>query len=115
MQFLTAQIPNTAIMFVATIAPNKETYAQNENPGSKPSDREAQAQERIDYIKNHIDYARSHNIPVINIYEKSLTTNGDGNTLYINPGDNIHPSAAGIDFISHEIANYVYESHLLPQ
>ena len=115
MKFLKTTLPNTAIVFVATIAPNKETYAQNENQGSAVSDREAQAQERMAYIKNHMAYAASHNIPVIDIYDKSLTKDGDGNMTYINPTDHIHPSFAGIDFISHEIANFIYQSQILPK
>ena len=107
--------PNSAIVFVATIAPNKETYAKKELPNVPTSERVAQAEERMSYIKNHIDYAKSHNIPVINIYEKTLDANGDGQVKYINPDDNIHPSFAGVDFIGHEIANFIYDNQILPR
>jgi len=111
---LTRLHPSSAIVFVATIAPNKSVYAQQEGL-TNPVDREKEAQERIDYIKNHIQYANSHKIPLIDIFDKSLTANGDGNTQYINPTDSIHPSPAGIDFISNEIANFIYLSKILPQ
>jgi lysophospholipase L1-like esterase len=115
MKLLTTKYPNTAVIFVATIAPNKETYAQDENKGSTLLDRTAQAEERMVYIKNHMAYAAAHRIPLIDIYDKTLMQNGDGNLLYINPNDHIHPSFAGLDFIDHEIANFIYDSQILPR
>lgn len=106
--------PNAVIVFVATIAPNKATYAKEVVVQSLEG-RAAEAQERMDYIQNHMKYAKAHNIPLIDIYDKSLTQNGDGNLLYINPSDHIHPSFAGIDFISSEIANWIYNSQILPK
>jgi lysophospholipase L1-like esterase len=115
MKILTTTHPHSAIIFVATIAPNKETYAQEESPGNTLAEREAQAQERMEYIKNHIVYAKSHNIPLIDIYNKSLTPSGDGDLSNINPDNHIHPSFKGIDFISQEIANFIYENQTLPR
>ncbi|HYM65128.1 MAG TPA: SGNH/GDSL hydrolase family protein [Candidatus Sulfotelmatobacter sp.] len=113
MKLLTRTHPNSAIFFVATIAPNGETYGQNEAPGETLGERQMQAKERMDYIKNHIAYAKSHNIPLIDIYDKSLTPSGDGDLSYINPNDHIHPSFQGIDFISQEIANFIYANQTL--
>ncbi|HUQ84869.1 MAG TPA: SGNH/GDSL hydrolase family protein [Candidatus Limnocylindrales bacterium] len=107
--------PKSAIMFVATIAPNKANYGKLANPNDPPEARAAQVDERISYIRNHIKYATEHNIPVINIFEKSLTAAGDGNLEYINPNDYIHPSAVGIEFISGELANFIYDSQIFPR
>ena len=115
MKTLTMVHPHSAIVFVATIAPNKETYGLQESPGNTLAEREAQAQERMAYIKNHMDYARSHNIPLIDIYDKSLTPSGDGDLSNINLNDHIHPSFKGIDFISQEIANFIYDNQILPK
>jgi len=115
MKLLVKTHPNSQIIFVATIAPNKETYALNESPNQDQSQREAQASERIEYIKNHIAYAKAHNIPLIDIYSKSLTPSGDGNLAFINPNDHIHPSFQGTAFISQEIANYIYDNHIFPR
>ncbi|MDP2632408.1 MAG: SGNH/GDSL hydrolase family protein [Candidatus Curtissbacteria bacterium] len=115
MTTLVSTHPNSAVVFVATIAPSKEKYAQNILLNIPAEDRSRQAEERMTYIKNHISFAQSHNIPVINIYEKSLNQKGDGNLKYINPSDYIHPSAEGIDFIGHEIANFIYENQILPR
>lgn len=106
--------PNAAIVFVATIAPNRENYANKVLFDISPQDRVGQAEERMTYIKNHIEYAKSHNLPLVNIYEKSLDQTGSGDLKYINPDDFIHPSLEGIDFIGSEIAQYIYNNHVLP-
>lgn len=105
---------HSAIVFVATIAPNKENYARKVLLNASDSGRIKQAEERMAYIENHINYANSHNIPIINIYEKSLNSQRNGDLKYINPDDNIHPSFAGVDFIGHEIANFIYTNQILP-
>ncbi len=107
--------PQTAIVFVATIGPNKENYAKMTQPDYTAEERAKGAEERISYIKNHIQYAKDHKIPLINIYEKSLTGNGDGDMAYINPTDDIHPSFAGVDFIGDAIANFIHDNKILPK
>ena len=115
MQTLIKTHPKSAIVFVATISPNKTNYSRIVNPNTPASERAEQAEERIAYIKNHIEYAKTHNVPVVNIYEKSLTAEGDGKLEYINPDDYIHPSAAGVDFIGQELANFIYDNQILPR
>lgn len=115
METLIVSHPKSAIVFVATIAPNKENYAKKVLFNVPVADRIAQAEERMAYIENHINYAKEHNIPIINIYEKSLNAERDGDLKYINPDDFIHPSFEGIDFIGHEIANFIYGSQILPK
>lgn len=115
MQTLITTHPNSAIVFVATIAPNKENYAKKVILNIPTEDRIKQAEERMAYIKNHINYAKSHNIPIIDVYDKSLSAQGDGELKYINPDDYIHPSFEGVNFIGHEIANYIYDNQILPR
>ncbi len=95
-----------SIIFAATIAPHRERYAEGV-VNLTTQEREKWADERIAYIKNHIEYAKSHNIPLINIYEKSLDGKGSGNIDYVNTNDFIHPSPTGIFFISEEIAKFL--------
>ncbi|MBI2601297.1 SGNH/GDSL hydrolase family protein [Candidatus Daviesbacteria bacterium] len=104
--------PNTKLLFVATIAPNKRSYGEGQ-VDLTPDVREKWALERNAYIKNHIEYANSHQIPLINIFEKSLNEDGDGDLMYIDSADFIHPSPSGIYFISKEIADYVYNNKIL--
>ncbi|MCR4324195.1 MAG: SGNH/GDSL hydrolase family protein [Candidatus Curtissbacteria bacterium] len=115
METLITTKPNSAIVFVATIAPNKQNYAKKVIVDIPIEARVKQAEERMAYIENHIAYAKSHNIPVVNIYEKSKNEQGDGDLKYINPNDYIHPSFEGVDFIGHEIANFIYENQILPR
>lgn len=115
MQTLMTTHPHADIVFVATIAPNQTNYAKGVQPNYSPTDRANLAQERMTYIKNHIDYAKKHSIPLINIYEKSLTKEGEGNMLYINQTDDIHPSFVGVDFIGHEIGNFISDNKMLQQ
>ncbi len=115
MKTLITTHPNAAIVFVATISPNKENYAKKILLNIATKDRIAQAEERIAYIKNHISYAKTHNIPVINIFEKSLNAQGDGDLSYIDLYDYIHPSGKGVDFIGHEIANFIWDNQILPR
>lgn len=105
--------PKPVLIFVATIAPSKEKYAQGVVDLSSEQ-REKWAKERIAYMKNHIDYALSHKIPVVNIYQKSLTLAGDGNTEFLNASDFIHPSSEGINFISQQIADAIYNKEIIP-
>lgn len=108
---ITKKHPESTIVFIATIAPSKERYAEGIT-NLLPEQRKQWAEERIAYIKNHINYAKSHNIPVINIFEKSLDDKGSGNIDYINTNDFIHPSPTGIYLISEEIAKFLKENDL---
>lgn len=107
------ETPKAKIVFVATISPNKRRYGEGEVDLS-PEKRLEWANERIAYIKNHIEYAQSHQIPIINIYEKSLNKDGDGNLDYISSLDFIHPSPSGVYFISENIAKFIFENKILP-
>ena len=103
--------PEGKIVFVATISPNKVILAKNQVDLS-PEKRAEWVNERIAYMKNHITYANSHNIPVINVFEESLLSNGDGNPEYISTDDYIHPSPTGIVFISRVIADFIYKYNI---
>ncbi|OGE18844.1 hypothetical protein A3J19_04805 [Candidatus Daviesbacteria bacterium RIFCSPLOWO2_02_FULL_41_8] len=106
--------PQGKIVFVATISPNKVIFAQNQVDLS-PEKRAEWVNERIAYMKNHIAYANNHDIPVINIFEKSLMENGDGNSDYISTNDYIHPSPTGIVFISRVIADFISKNSIFPK
>lgn len=103
--------PNAQIAFVATIAPSKTRYAETQINLS-PEKRAEWASERIAYIKNHMDYAKSHNIPLVDVFDKSLDRNGGGNLDFISTQDFIHPSPTGIYLISQEIANFIHDQKI---
>lgn len=104
--------PTAKIVFVATISPNKWRYGD----GTVTLDLKQKAKwvnERVAYIKNHMEYAKAHGIPLINIYEKSLNSEGDGNLDYLSSDDFIHPSPNGVYLISEEIAKFIFEQKVL--
>lgn len=105
---ITQKHPKSSIIFMATIAPSQERYAEGV-VNLTSEERRQWATERATYIKNHIKYAKSHNIPLINIYEQSLDKDGGGNIDYINTNDFIHPSPTGIYFISEQIAKFLHK------
>lgn len=96
---ITKKHPKSSIVFIATVAPNKDRYGEGV-VNLTTEERRKWAAEREAYIKNHIKYAKSHKIPLINIYEKS-------NVDHINTNDFIHPSPTGIYFISEQIAKFL--------
>lgn len=100
--------PNAKIIFLATIAPNRENYAKPE-VGLSPSERQSWVDERSLFIRSHIAYARAHNIPVIDVYDRSTNFFGDGDNDYIASKDQIHPSPKGIFLISEELATGLYK------
>lgn len=104
--------PRGKIVFVATISPNKVIFAKNQVDLTDEV-RAEWVEERIAYIQNHIDYANSRSIPIINIFKDSLMENGDGNPDYISTTDYIHPSPTGIIFISKKIADFIYQNKIL--
>jgi lysophospholipase L1-like esterase len=104
--------PQTKLVFMATLAPNKQIYGQGAFDLS-PTQRAQWVSDRDAYIKNHMSYAKSHNIPLIDVFDDSKDQNGDGKPEYFDDATHIHPSPKGIIFISHEIADFIYKNHLI--
>jgi len=109
---LVTEKPDTLIIFLADLIPSEENYARGVVNLSSEQ-RSTWVNERKAYIKNHIDYAKSHNIPLINIYEESLV-NGDVDLNYINKDNYIHPSSTGLMFMSKTVADFLYNNAILP-
>lgn len=106
--------PESTVCIMTTIAPNKTYYAKGIYKLSQ-EERLQWVEERISYFEAVIKYAEEKEIPLINVYEKSLNATGDGDLKYINPDDYIHPSAQGIDLISKTIAEFIFNEKLFPQ
>lgn len=110
---ITKSHPKSVIVFVSTIGPHKTRYAEGVAQ-LLPEQREVWVKERLAYIQNHIDYAKKHNIMLLNIYSKTLDKDGNTSIDYINTNDFIHPSTTGIILISEEVAKFIYTKRLLP-
>ena len=76
--------PNSVIIFLATISPSQSHYGKGVVDLS-PEARNRWANERRFYIENHINFAKTHHIPLINVYEKSLDPQGAALLKYLNP------------------------------
>lgn len=109
---LTETHPNSLIIFIATIAPSQAYYGKGA-VNLSPAQRNLWANERRAYIENHISYAQSHNIPLINVYSQTLDKNGLALTKYLDPNNYIHPSEAGVRLISQTIANFLFQNKVL--
>ncbi|EKD89803.1 MAG: hypothetical protein ACD_32C00145G0009 [uncultured bacterium] len=106
--------PKTVLIFVGTIAPLKEKYALG-IVDLTAEQRISWANERIAYIKNHIKYAQTHNISLINLFDISQTESGEGRAEFISQKDFIHPSQEGIEFIQKQIADFIFNQKIIPR
>jgi hypothetical protein len=106
--------PNSVIALMTPIAPNKENFAKGVIDLT-PEKRLEWVKEREAYINKLISYVKEKNIPLINVYEKSLDANGDGDLKYIDSHDYIHPSKEGIKLISKTISGFIFENKIFPQ
>lgn len=106
--------PETVIALMTPIAPNKENYGKYTYELS-PEVRTNWVRERLAYINKLTEYANKNNIPLINVYEKSVLPNGDGNLKYINPTDYIHPSVEGKKLIEQTIADFIFQHKIFPE
>ncbi len=101
------------VIFLATIGANRETYVKNTQPDLLPEKRAQWADERNAYIRNHIEYARTHAIPVIDVYSESLDSGGDTKQYLVRDDDYIHPSPSGVLFISKKIADFLAQNKFI--
>lgn len=101
------------LIFLGTIGANKNTYAKTNQPDLSPEVREKWAKERDAYIKNHIDYAKSREIPAIDVFSRSLNSKDDVKQFLVRDDDYIHPSPKGNLFIQKTIADFLEKNGLV--
>ncbi|OGE31960.1 hypothetical protein A2631_02460 [Candidatus Daviesbacteria bacterium RIFCSPHIGHO2_01_FULL_44_29] len=100
------------VAFFTTIAPNKDIFSKGIVELSA-TQRSSWVKERNRYIENHTAYAKTHQLPLIDIYHSSLDLFGNGKSIYIDSQDNLHPSPTGIFFISQQLASGISKLQLL--
>jgi len=111
---LKGQIPGVKIVIAATIAPNAKVFGDGAAGLSfGPIDK----WQHVDVIKKYLDstvrFAQSQHLPLANIYNPSLGSDGNGNLAYINPGDHIHYSDAGRELFAQKVTEAIISNHLL--
>jgi len=95
----------TKILLMATVAPNKELFAQGVL--SLGWDKEKQQSEYnlvIKYFQEFISLAKQSGLPFLNLFTQSLTKENTGNLKYVSNVDYIHLSYDGRVFISQKLA-----------
>jgi hypothetical protein len=105
---------NSVVAIIIPIAPSEEYFAKGVYDLA-PEVRKQWVEERLAYIQNAITYAEQNQIPLINVYQKSLNSEGQADLKYINPTDYIHPSEEGVDLISQTIAQFIFENQIFPK
>ena len=108
------ELPETKIMFAATIAPNWDVFGDGA-PGISFS-----AQGKLDkvteikkYIENTAAFAKSQGFPLADAYHSSMDAKGNGKLSFINAGDHIHYSDSGRAFFSQTVAAAIISNRLL--
>jgi len=106
-------LPNTAILLAVTIAPNSVIF------GNGVPDLRFTAMEKVEktktiklYLQNMINFAGSQNFPLANAYSPSLKGD-EGNPIYINRTDNIHPSELGAEFFCNTVAQAISDHNMV--
>lgn len=100
------------LIFLGTIGTNKDTYAKTQ-ADLDAKIRKEWALERDSYIKNHIDYAKAHNIPIIDAFTPSLDLFGNTKQFLIRTDDYLHPSPSGVLFIQKKIADFLIQNNFI--
>lgn len=98
----------TKTLLMATVAPNKETFAQGVL--SLEWDEGKQQNEYnivVRYFQKFISFANQSGLPFLDLFTRSLTKENTGNLKYISNEDYIHLSYEGRVFIAQELASEI--------
>lgn len=91
---------NIKVMFLVTIAPT--TNFAKGAPGIlwDENQRKLEAETVMAYLRTGFTFAKNNNLPLIDGLNPSLSSDGAGKQIYVNSGDNIHPSPEGAELVS---------------
>ena len=102
---------NTKIVLAATIAPYCPTYT--DGSANLPPERKFSECATVKaYLNNLINFATSQKYPLADAFHPSLQGN-EGNPLYINAGDHIHPSNEGKQLFAKTVVEAFIKNSLL--
>lgn len=104
----TLKLQKKKILFLATIAPNSAVYAKTA-PGINWSEADRWEQAKLVrlYLDTFIGFAKSQNIPLVDVYHESLDAKGEGDLSNIEKSTYIHPSVAGFRLIADRLAQSI--------
>ncbi|OGD62502.1 hypothetical protein A2160_00295 [Candidatus Beckwithbacteria bacterium RBG_13_42_9] len=108
------QASGAKVILLVTIAPSKNQFGQGPGGISWGKDQSWQQANLINkYLDNAVKLGNSLGIPVVDAYRPSLLSDGEGNPVFINTHDHIHPSVAGHQFVSELIAQKIFGLDLI--
>jgi hypothetical protein len=109
-----SSLPNTKIVIAATITPNWDVFGDgapfiNMSPQGK--------REKVETIKQYLDstiaFAHGEGLPLADAHTPSMDATGNGKPGLINPGDHIHYSVEGREFMATILAATIRDNKLL--
>jgi len=110
---ISQELPDTKIIISATIAPNSVIFSNGTPSINLSAIEKIQKTKTISlYLKNTINFATSQAFILSDAYTPSLK-NGDGNPIFINQDDGIHPSSLGAQFYSDILAQTINKYKLI--
>jgi len=102
------------IVLAATIGPDENTLCDGiEGIYLFPEQKRETAQVIRAYLQNIINFANSQGYPLADAYHPSLDKQGNGQPVYINVDDHLHPSGPGGELFAEKIAESIFKNELL--
>lgn len=109
-----AQKSGAKVAFLATIAPIKTNFGKGPGGVNWPSDQAWNHATKIQqFMEAGITVARELNIPIIDVYHKTLQANGEGLPNLVSSHDGIHPSEAGHQVVAKMLIEALIELNWL--
>ena len=90
-------LPNTKILLTSTIAPSSVIFGNGSGTSFSALEKLQKTKTINLYLQNLINFSKSQNFPLADAYTPSLK-NQDGNPIFVNKDDGIHPSSLGAQF-----------------
>ena len=102
------------IILAAHIGPDETSLCDGiEGLHLLPDQKREKTQTIRAYLQNLINFATSQGYPLADAYHPSLDSNGNGQPIYINAGDHLHPSGPGGELLAQKIAEAIAKNNLL--
>lgn len=106
------KLPETKIILAATIAPNSKVFGDGKLNWPKDLKYES-AQITKAYLQNLTNFATSQGYPLADAYHTSLGNDGNGQEIFINQGDHLHPSNEGARLFYEKIMEAIKINNLI--
>lgn len=104
--------PATKIILAATLSPNPLIFGDGVLNWPKDLKWNSAITTKA-YLQNFINFANSAYLPLADAYHPSLNSENQGNPVFINSSDNLHPSDAGKQLFSQKIFDVIKNNGLI--